>query len=144
MKALPASLLLASCLLLAGGTQAAVQEFGPDFSRFTIDVPEGWTAKALKNGVQMVSRDRQNSIAAIIDDNKGLSAEQIAKSVAQKTGLKEVRRKNDSNCFVTGVKDGTKVGITITVAGKIFVMFSMAGNDADAIRRIIDSFRLAQ
>ena len=144
MKALLASLLCAACLLTAGGSQAAVQEFGPDFSRFTIDVPEGWTAKALKNGVQMVSRDRQNSIAAIIDDNKGLSAEQIAKSVAQKTGLKEVRRKNDSNCFVTGVKDGTKVGITITVAGKIFVMFSMAGNDADAIRRIIDSFRLAQ
>ena len=144
MTALIAALLCSLCLLLAGACQAAVQEFGPSFSRFTIDVPEGWTAKALKNGVQMVSHDRQNSIAAIIDDNKGLSAEQIAKSVAQKTGLKEVRRKNDSNCFVTGVKDGTKVGITITVAGKIFVMFSMAGNDADAIRRIIDSFRLAQ
>ena len=144
MKALIASLLCSLCLLLAGACPAAVQEFGPSFSRVTIDVPEGGTATALKNGVQMVSRDRQNSIAAIIDDNKGLSAEQIAKSVAQKTGLKEVRRKNDSNCFVTGVKDGTKVGITITVAGKIFVMFSMAGNDADAIRRIIDSFRLAQ
>ena len=120
-----------------------MQQYGPSFARFNIDVPEGWTAKALKNGVQMVSRDRQNSIAAIIDDNRGLSAEQIAKGVAQKTGLKEVRRKNDSNYFVTGVKDGTKVGITITVAGKIFVMFTMAGNDADALCRIIDSFRLA-
>ncbi|MBO4683856.1 MAG: hypothetical protein J5600_00845, partial [Desulfovibrio sp.] len=100
--------------------------------------------KALKNGVQMVSHDRQNSIAAIIDDNRGLSAEQIAKGVAQKTGLKEVRRKNESNYFVTGVKDGTKVAITITVAGKIFVMFTMAGSDADALCRIIDSFRLAK
>ena len=144
MKALLASLLCATYLLLAGGTQAAVQEFGPSFSRFAIDVPEGWTAKALKNGVQMVSHDRQNSIAAIIDDNRGLSAEQIAKGVAQKTGLKEVRRKNESNYFVTGVKDGTKVGITITVAGKIFVMFTMAGSDADALCRIIDSFRLAK
>ncbi|MBR5050382.1 MAG: hypothetical protein IKX75_03480 [Desulfovibrio sp.] len=144
MKDLLASLLCALCLLMAGDCQAAVQEFGPSFSRFAIDVPEGWTAKALKNGVQMVSRDRQNSIAAIIDDNRGLSAEQIAKGVAQKTGLKEVRRKNESNYFVTGVKDGTKVAITITVAGKIFVMFTMAGSDADALCRIIDSFRLAK
>ena len=29
-------------------------------------------------------------------------------------------------------------------ADRIFVMFTMAGNDADAICRIIDSFRLAQ
>ena len=144
MKDLLASLLCALCLLMAGDCQAAVQEFGPSFSRFAIDVPEGWTAKALKNGVQMVSHDRQNSIAAIIDDNRGLSAEQIAKGVAQKTGLKEVRRKNESNYFVTGVKDGTKVAITITVAGKIFVMFTMAGSDADALCRIIDSFRLAK
>jgi hypothetical protein len=144
MKALLASLLCAVCLLLAGAAQAAIQEYGPSFSRFTIDVPEGWTAKALNNGVQMVSRDRQNSIAAIIDDSRGHSAEQIAKGVAQKTGLREIRRKNESNYFVTGVKDGTKVGITITVAGKIFVMFTMAGNDADALCRIIDSFRLAQ
>ena len=144
MKALIASLLCSLCLLLAGACQAAVQEFGPSFSRFTIDVPEGWTAKALKNGVQMVSHARQNSIAAIIDANRGHTAEQIAKSVAHKTGLREIRRKDDSNYFVTGFKDGAKVGITITVAGKIFVMFSMAGNDADAIRRIIDSFRLAQ
>ena len=144
MKDLLASLLCALCLLMAGDCQATVQEFGPSFSRFAIDVPEGWTAKALKNGVQMVSHDRQNSIAAIIDDNRGLSAEQIAKGVAQKTGLKEVRRKNESNYFVTGVKDGTKVAITITVAGKIFVMFTMAGNDADALCRIIDSFRLAK
>ena len=64
MKDLLASLLCALCLLMAGDCQAAVQEFGPSFSRFAIDVPEGWTAKALKNGVQMVSRDRQNSIAA--------------------------------------------------------------------------------
>lgn len=142
MKAPTASLLCALCLLLAGACQAAVQEFGPSFSRFTIDVPEGWTAKPLKNGVQMVSRNRQNSIAAIIDGSRGHSAEQIAKGIAQKTGLTEIRRKNDSNYFVTGVKDGTKVGITITVAGKIFVMFTMAGNDADALCRIIDSFRL--
>ena len=144
MKDLLASLLCALCLLMAGDCQAAVQEFGPSFSRFTIEVPEGWTAKALKNGVQMVSRDRRNSIAAIIDGNRGHTAEQIAKGVAQKTGLKEVRRKNESNYFVTGVKDGTKVGITITVAGKIFVMFTMAGSDADALCRIIDSFRLAK
>lgn len=143
MKALLASLLCALCLLLAGDAQAAVQEFGPSFSRFTIDVPDGWTAKALKNGVQMVSPDRRNSIAAIIDASRGHSAEQIARGVAQKTGLQEVRRKNESNYFVTGVKDGTKVGITITVAGKIFVMFTMAGSDADALCRIIDSFRLA-
>ncbi len=143
MKALLASLLCAACLLPAGGAQAAVREFGPQFSRFTIDVPEGWTAQALKNGVQMVSASRQDSIAAVIDHNRGLTAEQIAKGVAQKTGLKEIRRKNDSNYFVTGVKDGVKVGVTITVAGRIFVMFTMAGNDADALCRIIDSFRTA-
>ena len=142
MKALLAPLLCAACLLLAGSAQAAVHEYGPSFSRFGIDVPDGWTAKALKNGVHLVSGDRQNSIAAIIDANRGHTAEQIAKSVAHKTGLREIRRKDDSNYFVTGFKDGAKVGITITVAGKFFVMFTMAGSDADAFLRIIGSFHL--
>ena len=42
------------------------------------------------------------------------------------------------------LKDGAKVGITITVAGKFFVMFSMAGSDADALLRIIGSFHLVE
>ena len=37
-----------------------VKEYGPAFARFTIEVPRGWTAHALENGVKVEKKDQRS------------------------------------------------------------------------------------
>ena len=51
MKKLAAAFLLGCGILMAGSASAEEREFGPDFGRFIIDVPDGWNARVIENGV---------------------------------------------------------------------------------------------
>ncbi len=130
MKALPASLLLASCLLLAGGTQAAVQEFGPDFSRFTIDVPGGWTAQAIDGGVQMADPEGTCSLSVTNVKSGGASAEALCRAIVQKSGMQDARElgKEDGNYAMSGTKDGVPLVVTVTVEGDLAAVIVMGGD----------------
>ena len=59
-----AFLLFAACLCFASIASAAVQEFGPDFHRFTIDVPQDWTAVAIDGDTHVTSVDQTCSLGA--------------------------------------------------------------------------------
>ncbi|MBQ1330915.1 MAG: hypothetical protein IIY31_04625 [Desulfovibrio sp.] len=61
---LAAFLLFAACLCFASIASAAVQEFGPDFHRFTIDVPQDWTAVAIDGDAHVTSVDQTCSLGA--------------------------------------------------------------------------------
>ena len=130
MKALLASLLCAACLLLAGGTQAAVQEFGPDFSRFTIDVPEGWTAKAIDGGVQLADQGGTCSLAVTSVKSGGASAEALCKAVVQKSGMQDAKElgKEDGNYAMSGTRDGVPIVVAVTAEGELAVVIVMAGD----------------
>ena len=52
MKKLAAAFLLGCGILMAGSASAEEREFGPDFGRFIIDVPDGWNARVIENGVK--------------------------------------------------------------------------------------------
>ena len=66
MKKLAAAFLLGCGILMAGSASAEEKEFGPDFGRFIIDVPDGWNARVIENGVQVVSKDNQSSVMVAI------------------------------------------------------------------------------
>ena len=142
MKALLASLLCAACLLLAGGTQAAVQEFGPDFSRFTIDVPEGWTAKTIDGGVQLADQGGTCSLAVTNVKSGGASAEALCKAVVQKSGMQDAKElgKEDGNYAMSGTRDGVPVIITVTVEGELAAVIVMGG-DIDKASGPLDTLK---
>ena len=120
-KALLASLLVAICLL-AGSAQAAVQEFGPDFSRFTINVPEGWTAAAIDGGVQLADQNGACSLAVTKVKSGGASAEALCKAAVQKYGVQ------DGSFAMSGTKDGAPFAVAVTIDGDLAVVIVMAGD----------------
>ena len=70
MKKILASLLCAACLAFAGSASAAVQEFGPDFARFTVDVKD-WTPTATPNGASFLSPDSSCNVVPSKDTIDG-------------------------------------------------------------------------
>ena len=83
MKKLITALCLAGCLALAFPASAAVRTFGPDFPKFTIDVPDGWTVTPRDDGCQLESPDRKSSVTVQTMKSGGKSAAEMAMAVEQ-------------------------------------------------------------
>ena len=62
MKTIVSSLILALSLL-CGQAFAAPQVFTSPAGKFSIDVPAGWTAKAVDNGCQLTDAKGENSMS---------------------------------------------------------------------------------
>ena len=77
MKKLLCSLLFAACLCLACNASAAVQEFGPDFCRFVIDVKD-WNATPNENGALFIDPAKSCSVVIAVQKNQGENAETVA------------------------------------------------------------------
>ena len=128
-KALLASLLVAICLL-AGSAQATVQEFGPDFSRFTINVPEGWTAAAIDGGVQLADQNGACSLAVTKVKSGDASAEALCKATVQKYGVQDAKAldKEDGSFAMSGTREGAPFAVAVTIDGDLAVVIVMAGD----------------
>ena len=140
-KALLASLLFEICLL-AGSAQAAVQEFGPDFSRFTINVPEGWTAAAIDGGVQMADPEGTCNLSVTNVKSGGASAEALCKAAVQKYGVQDAKAldKEDGSFAMSGTKDGAPFAVAVTIDGDLAVVIVMGG-DMDKVIGPLDTLQ---
>ena len=129
MKKILASLLCAGCLAFAGNASAAVQEFGPDFARFTIDVKD-WTPTATPNGASFLSADKTCNVVVAVDKNGGANAETLCKAVAEQAGMKDAKEvsKNADNYTVQGTIQGKATMISVSVEGDKFVCISITGD----------------
>ena len=142
MKKILASLLCAGCLAFAGSASATVQEFGPADWRFTADVPEGWTATAKDNGVQITKNDQSTSFQVDVHPTGGKSSTEVIDVLAKATGFNP-SQEGDAWVF-SGESDGTKITIVVNVneaAGK-FSAITMAGTDTEGMEKILNSFKL--
>ena len=132
---LAAFLLFAACLCFASIASAAVQEFGPDFHRFTIDVPQDWTATARAGGAQVTSVDQTCSLGVVIDRNYSQSAEAISKAIVAQTGIANAKEmtKVAGTYAIEGTKDGVSLCLSVTVDGNEFYCFTI-GDDRERPR----------
>ena len=134
------SMALMFALALPGMSMAAVQEFGPDFSRFTVNVPDGWSAQKKENGVQLASKDGNNSI--VIQVSKAGSApleevaQNIAKSLEEKTTVTKV---NDQLYKIHEEKDD--ITILLSVQDGKMGLITYGGKDMDTINSIMSSMK---
>lgn len=129
MKKILASLLCAACLAFAGSASAAVQEFGPDFSRFVIDVKD-WTPTAMPNGASFLSADKTCNVVIVVDKNGGQKADAIAKGIAQQAGMNDAQEvAKDADTYTTkGTVQGKETLITVSIDGDKFVCISITGD----------------
>ena len=69
-------------------------------------VPDGWNARVIENGVQVVSKDNQSSVMVAIFRVK-MPADQVARGTAKAMGDAEVQRQ-DANHYILKAKDGVE------------------------------------
>ncbi|MBQ1420042.1 MAG: hypothetical protein II132_01945 [Desulfovibrio sp.] len=129
MKKILASLLCAACLAFAGSASAAVQEFGPDFARFTVDVKD-WTPTATPNGASFLSPDSSCNVVVAVDKHGGNNAETIAKAVVQQAGVSNAQEvsKDAKSCTMKGTIQGKDILISVSVEGDNFYCISINGD----------------
>ncbi|MBQ2477645.1 MAG: hypothetical protein II515_10315 [Desulfovibrio sp.] len=129
MKKILASLLFAACLGFAGAASAAVQEFGPDFARFTVDVKD-WTPTATPNGASFLSPDSSCNVVVAVDKHGGNNAETIAKAVVQQAGVSNAQEvsKDAKSCTMKGTIQGKDILISVSVEGDNFYCISINGD----------------
>ncbi|MBO4683794.1 MAG: hypothetical protein J5600_00530 [Desulfovibrio sp.] len=142
MKKILASLLCAACLAFAGSASAAVQEFGPADWRFTVDVPEGWTATAKDNGVQLTKNDQSTSFQVDVNPTEGKSAKELIDAMAKATGF--TPSQEGEAWVLSGESDGVKINVVVNVneaAGK-FSAITLAGTDTDGMGKILSSLKV--
>ncbi len=124
---------------------AAEQEFGPSFSRFTIVVPDGWTAEKVDNGVVLYKDDHSISLTIVVDKNNGFDAEALGKGIAKEAGMEVQREQPGEGGTYTlqGVLRNVKTAITVTTEGDKFLCISVssASDDMSAAAPILNSLR---
>ena len=141
MKSRIVALCLTSLLAMAAPGLAAPQTFGPDFSRFTVDVPDGWTAKANDGGCQITAPDGATSVSIQVQKSGGKSAAELAGLIGGQLGGKIVKTENEgpNQTTVYAEIDGVRVAVMIVVDGDKFAAFTMAGSDAATMKKIVGS-----
>ena len=146
MTKLITPLCLAACLALAAPATAAVQTFGPDFSKFTIDVPDGWTAKPQDGGCQLISPDQNSSFSVQVQKNGGKSASELIKLIGNQLGGKILLSKdmNPNQSIMEVELNGVKLKLMVMVEGDKFLTVTMAGSDEDTMTKIMDTVKEAK
>ena len=83
LHTVPLSVCLAVTLLAAAPSYAAVKTFGPEFQRFTLDVPDKWTEASQEGGIRLISPDGKTVVAVSVGHSEGKSVDAIAERVAR-------------------------------------------------------------
>lgn len=120
---------------------AEVREYGPDYARFTVDVPSGWTESKTDIGVKLDSPDNKNEISLQISKHNGSTAEQIANGLAKQTGLKNVEKIDDDVYNISGETDGVPLYATIAIEKDLFFLVVMAG-ELDVVKPVAQSMKV--
>ena len=142
MKKFVTALCLAGCLSLAAPSFAAVQTFGPDYAKFTVDVPDGWKATPNDGGCQLVSPDEKSSFSVQVQKSGGKSAAEVTKIIGKETGWKILKTEdiNPSQTYVEAEVDGVKIKFSVIVDGDKFCAITMAGPDEATMTKIMQTF----
>ncbi len=146
MKKIFAVFCLAGCLAMAVPSLAVVRTFGPDFSRFSLDVPDGWKAVPKNGGCQLISPDGNSSFSVHVQRSGGKSLAELTKDIKRRMGGRILSEQNiDSDKSVIEAEvDGIRIKLFIMVEGDQFCAVTMAGSDEAGMLRIMDTLNNAK
>lgn len=131
-------MILACALALPGMSLAGTQEFGPDFCRFTIDVPDGWKSKPDSEGVQLASPDQKTSVMFLCLKTTA-TPEKFAEKMSEIfKGKKTTEKLDDTSYRVTAEEE--KATMLVIADGSKGLVIVYGGDDKEAIKSILNSF----
>ena len=133
------------CLfLLTGQAHADFQTFGSADAKFKVDVPQGWKATPNDGGAQLTAPDGASSLSIQIQPRGDKTAKQLAELIGEQmknSGAKivNIEEENKDQAILYLEVEGTRVATMIHVNGDKFMAITMAGNDSETMKKIINS-----
>ncbi len=129
--------IVALVALFASTSFAGVQDFG----KFTVDVPEGWTATADGETVGIVKNDNTASASITVSETEGASLKEIADAFVQTLGGKNLAANDGAYTFEFTNQNGVASKAVLSGDDKNYALIVMTGveNAPDDFGKIVNS-----
>lgn len=139
LHTVPLSVCLAVTLLAAAPSYAAVKTFGPEFQRFTLDVPDKWTEASQEGGIRLISPDGKTVVAVSVGHSEGKSVDAIAERVARDLSATELKKLDENTYSFEVTSENTPVYNVLRANDEVFIISSVGGDSALGARWPIHS-----
>lgn len=131
---------LSLALFLAIFVCVAVCAARTEFRGFSVEVPEGWTAKEEGSTVTISAGDGSAAVTVTLDTTGGGSLEETAKAFSRELGGSEPQMEAGVYRFTFKTPKGADSVMLISGEGKNFTAVGITGNHPEA-EKIVDSLR---
>ena len=123
--------------IFAAASFASVQDFG----KFTIDVPEGWTAEQDGETVGIIKNDNTASMSITVDTLDGASLKECADAFAKELNGKNLTFADDTYQFEFSNANGVESKAILSGDDKNYALFVITGaeNAAEDISKMLGS-----
>ena len=123
--------------IFAAASFAGVQDFG----KFTIDVPEGWTAEQDGETVGIVKNDNSAAVSISVDTLDGDSLKDFADAFVKELNGKDLQFEDGAYKFVFSNANGVESKAVLSCDDKNYALFVITGaeNAPDDIVKMMDS-----
>ena len=135
--------MLAAVFMFATAALAEVKEYGPDFCRYTVDLPASWKAAEDKNGMTFSSKDGKAAVFVGAVKAPQMTNDDLAnyaQTQGKELGLTDVKKVEDGAYSLEGKKDGLDVLMNMSIANGVFVTIVETGdlNATDPVAGSLD------
>ena len=130
-------------LMLCGQALAGKQVFDSKVGKFSIDVPDKWSAQSVKEGCQITDDAGKNTITVqLIPSPQGLTPKDIAKKVAESMGMTVKKDTNEENAtWLDGDIKGMPAGVLSAKNGPAMIVSIWVGHNREQMKKIFDSVK---
>ena len=125
--------------IVLGVVQAWAASYGPDDAKFTLKVPDGWTATPIDGGVQV---SNGSSVLSILEvEHDGMTLEEFGDGVIAMTGLNAATMDTDGETLrISGQKFGRVVQCYLhKIDAKYLLSVILVGLDISTMKEMIAS-----
>jgi len=125
--------------VFAAASFAGVQDFG----KFTVDVPEGWTATQNGETVAIVKKDNTASMSITVDSTDGSSLKELADAFVEALGGRNLQVSDGTYQFEMTNANGVDSKAVLSGDDKNYALFVMTGieNAREDMSKILDSVK---
>ena len=124
-KALVCALLLPALAAPLSQARAAVREYGPDYQRLTLNVPDGWQENIQDNSVQLISPDKKSAISIRVCPREGKNAEALVRKATRDLSVSGVHKQDDSTWVFYVTSENVRIRNSLHTLPKAFVVISV-------------------
>ena len=122
---------------------SAVCAFGAvqDFGKFTLDIPEGWTAAQDGSTVVVTKNDNTAAMSMTFDSAEGASLEELAAAFAKELNASDPKPTGDGDyTFAFKNQNGVDSNCLLSGGDGMYILIVMTGDDVAGMTAIRDTF----